>query len=213
MKATLLVALGALATTFALGLGLGALAWVVSVIGLWALATGLALGVVMTTLVVATSRPDRRPGRGVIVGVALAASVVGWAAARVVEDDHIVDRYQIEVARARAASTGIAPGELAAALEAPGAIDFWARGAEAELDAQVVADVGFGGIAGRWWWQAGNGVRLAGSWSAARGLPVGRAGAVVWALCELALATWIATRVVARGTREPPPTPSSGAGA
>ena len=188
-----LVTLVASIVSFGVGMALGALSWSFMVLGLQVLVTGLVVGIASATLLVAQGL--RAGGARLVVALAIAVTA-GWIGMRVIEDGHIVSQYRAEVARARASSTGLTPSELEAALAAPDALDFWARGAAADLDRQVEAEVGFAGPVGRWWWRAGNGVPLAGSWTNARGLPVGRAGALLVALLELALATWIARRVV-----------------
>ncbi len=208
LGAVLVAALAATVAAFALGLALGAMSWAFMVVGLWALATGLAVGIVLATLYLAQGAAPRR---GLVVASALVAALAGWGAMRIIEDGHLVDQFRGEVARSRAASTGLPSAELERVLAAPGAIDYWARGAELDLEQQVAAEVGFGGVIGRWWWRAGNGVRLAGSWSGSRGLPVGRGGALVWTFIELGLAAWIALRVTTRGrmVEVSPRTPSA----
>ena len=100
-------------------------------------------------------------------------------------------------ARVNAASTGLSPVEVQRQLDA-GNIEYWASDADQVLERQVVADVGFGGIAGRWVFRAQGGIRLAGSVTSSRGLPVGVPGAILATMLELGLAIFIARRIVKR---------------
>lgn len=190
----------AVAASFAVGVGLGALSKSLWVIGLDVMVLGLVVGVALAALLGATGRLGmRRAGVGALAGVAV---VIGWAAVQLQEDRHLREQYGLDFARARAAASGLAPDALARAVgEGPDGLVFWAHGADAELEAQVEREVGCGGVIGRWWWRAASGVRLAGSWGASRGLPVGRVGAVVWSVLDIGLGTALAVTVVGRARR------------
>lgn len=180
----------------ALGAVLGWLSWYFWVIGLAGLVLGLACGWSLAVL---------RAWLGVRGGVTLVATVAivaGWATLQVFEDGHQRAAFRHAQARVNAASTGLSPAEVQRQLDA-GNLEYWAADAEAVLERQVVADVGFGGITGRWLFRAQGGVRLAGSVSSSRGLPIGVPGAIIAHLLELGLAVFIARRIVKRADVSP----------
>lgn len=196
LLAALLAAAGALGA----GVALGALSWNLWVVGLPILVLGLVVGVALTGMLIATG--DLGRARWSVRVSAIVAVAIGWAAIQVMDDGHMREAYRIDLARARAAASGLPPAELQKSLgTGDEAVDFLGRGADALLEKQVEAEVGAGGVVGRWWWRAESGVRLAGSYRESRGLPVGRAGALVWALAEMSLASALALVVVRRARR------------
>ena len=190
MKAAL-ATVATLAVCVALGASLGGLSWYFWVIGLAGLVLGLASGWTLAVL---------RAWLGVRRGATLIATlsiVAGWATLQVFEDGHQRAAFRHAQARVNAASTGLSPVEVQRQLDA-GNIEYWASDADQVLERQVVADVGFGGIAGRWVFRAQGGIRLAGSVTSSRGLPVGVPGAILATMLELGLAIFIARRIVKR---------------
>ncbi len=180
----------------ALGAFLGWLSWYFWVIGLAGLVLGLASG---WSLAVLHAWLGLR-GAGTLA--AAVAIITGWATLQVFEDGHQRTSFRHAQARVNAASTGLSPAEVQRQLDA-GNVDFLARDADDVLERQVVADIGFGGIAGRWLFRAQGGVRLVGSVMSSRGLPVGVPGAIVVNLLELGAAVVIARRIVKRADVSP----------
>lgn len=189
---TALAALAAVALGGVLGAALGWLSWRFWVIGLFALVLGLALG---WALAVLTAWLGRAP-RG-LAAVALVGVLAGWIVLQVFEDDHQRTAYRVALAEARAVETGLPPAEVGEVLAA-GGLDYLAAEGDAALDAQVESSVGFDGPLGRWVFRAEGGIRLAGSWRHGRALPFGVPGVAIATALELALAVFIAVRIVRR---------------
>ena len=190
LAAALLAALLAASLTFGAGLALGALSRGFYLIGLVPLVVGALAGGGVTFVALMTSGPWGRAPRV----SALAAVVVGAASFHVADDLSFQAAYRDDVGRARAIADQVPP-ELLRDRDAAG---FVAQDADALLEAAVVAAVGRGGASGRWLFRSDRGVRLVGPLVGGRGLPLGRWGAAVAALAELALAFWLASRIVRR---------------
>lgn len=203
----LLVTVAAIAVGAALGAGLGWLSWHFWVIGLGGLVLGLGVGWSLAVLNVwlgvghraTTDRSDRRRGRAPWLTLipAIVAIGAGWTVQQTFEDAHQRQAYRVALAETRAAETGLPPAEVQK-LIAVGGLDYLAADGDQILDDQVEADIGFAGVAGRWLFRAEGGVRLAGSWRSGRALPVGIPGVIVANVLELAMALFIALRVVRR---------------
>ena len=183
-----------LAVGVALGAGLGWLSWRFWVLGLGGLVLGLGVGWSLAVLTTWLGGPRRR---WLVTALAIVAVLAGWAVHQTFEDAHQRQAYRVALAETRAAETGLPPAEVQRLLAA-GGLDYLADDGDAVLEKQVAAGIGFGGVAGRWLFRAQGGVRLAGSWRAGRALPVGIPGVIIVTLLELAVAVFIAWRIVRR---------------
>lgn len=190
-----------LALGIVLGAGLGWLSWHFWVLGLFGLVLGLGVGWSLAVLTAWLGGPRQRWLLAVLAGVAVLAA---WAVQQSFEDAHQRQAYRVALAETRAAETGLPPAEVKRLL-AVGGLDYLADDGDAVLETQVVAALGFGGVAGRWLFRAEGGVRLAGSWRSGRALPVGIPGVIVASLLEVAMAVFIALRVVRRSHASAPP--------
>jgi len=181
----LTVAAGA---TASLGAVLGYASNVVYVIGLGPIAMGLTASAAIS---VVSLMMTGGVGRAAWAQAALAI-LLGWSVGQWAEDRAFRASWSADFASAQQAAAG---AEYAAAVAADD-LAFYAAGAEAALAAEIHRAVGFDGPAGRWLFRADAGVRLIGPASGGRGLPVGRTGAIVWALLEILLAILVARTVL-----------------
>ena len=178
------------ALAFGVGLALGFLSSGFYLIGVLPLALGLLTGAAAGFIAVMTGGPWRAGARV----AALLAILVGWGAFQYGDDAAFQRAYAADVVRTRAIADDL-PADL---LEDRDAIAFLGQDAGRTLDAAVTAEVGQGGFVGRWLFRAERGVRIVGPLKGGRGLPVGTAGAIVWAALEIALAGVLAHLVIRR---------------
>lgn len=178
-----------------LGLALGWLSWRFWVIGLFGVLGGLAIG---WMLAVATLWLGRISG---VRAIAVLAIVASWLALQVLEDHNLLRANRVAHAELNAKRLDdLAPADRER-IAAAGGVEFLAGDGDEVLEARVVAAVGFGGPIGRWIFRGQSGVRLAGDLRAGRALPVGVAGFVVASVLEVALAVFLALRIVRRARR------------
>jgi len=187
-------AVAMLALGVALGAGLGWLSWRFWVLGLAGLVIGLGVGWALALL---QAWLGGGWNRWWVRALATVSVLTGWTALQAFEDAHQRQAYRVALAETRAAETGLPPAEVQRLLTA-GGLDYLAADGDDVLERQVEADIGFGGVAGRWLSRAEGGVRLAGGWRTSRALPVGIPGVIVANVLELALAVFIALRIVRR---------------
>ena len=182
---------------FAIGVGLGWLSWSIWILGMHALVAGLAVGALVGFGLALTGGPWGRAAR-VIAALGILAA---WVAEQAIEDRHLLAAHRADIAIAEPATTDLSAELRERAFGGEGEADarvLAGRGADRKLEEEVVLAVGIGGPVGRWIFRAGEGVRLAGSWRQSRGLPIGVAGAIGWALVENALGLYLAHRVLKR---------------
>ena len=123
------------------------------------------------------------------LGVLVGLGTLAW-----MDDVQFRATFARDLAESRLIATG-ASGEL---LRDEDELEFYALGSDEELEEQVIAAVGSGGVGGRWLYRAQSGVRLLGPWSSGRGLAVGQGGAIAWTLLELLIALLVARSLLAR---------------
>ncbi len=175
-----------------LGVALGALAGQLWVLGSFALLGGLGLGAAAVFL---GHLGPHRPGAPIAaITVALTLAWGGWQAT---EDHHHRDAFAHDVARSRAADTGLPPEAMARAFEADpeAARAFLAQGSDARLDAEVRRLYGVQGALGRWLLRHDAGLRLASAGPRAIGLSVPWPVSIVVTLGELVGAWLLAWRL------------------
>lgn len=170
--------------------GLGAASTFFFVLGLLPLATGLAAGVGAS---IAHLALGRKLGRMALMG-ACVGILAGWFSFQAWDDHHFQSVWAQDLTHAREVTTGMPPdadfGEEGLAFFAPDASE--------RLEEQVLKETGHRGPLGRWLLRSQSGVRLLGPWKSSRGLDVGTAGACIWSLIQLLLATWVAREVLRR---------------
>jgi hypothetical protein len=188
----------AVATGMATGVLLGLLADLVWLAFAFALLAGFAVG---GALVFAESLAGARYGRALAVVVAVIAALAGQVAVQVFIDHDMRRTFAVDLARSRAADSGLDAAGLANSWDADpeAAVAFFARDADAVFEAEVTRIVGRGGPVGRLLLRSDEGLRLATAGRRVFGLPLGRAGAVLGWLAELALCVWLVERVRSRG--------------
>lgn|GEM_PF-2393009 len=190
-----IVGLGALVLSagFAIGVALGLLSDLVWVWGMFALGVGVGLGIV------STFGDALFCGRPTLAGAALATLAVcaAWVVWQGFEDANQRRDFAVDLARSRAADTGLSPDEMARAFdEDPEAsIAFLAKDADAILAEQVRATTGMSSWPGRFVARHSAGLRLASAGRKMFGLPVGAVVSSAGTLAELALALWLLSRV------------------
>jgi hypothetical protein len=163
------------------------------VIGLLPVLLGLSAGVGASTVCLTLGTDlGRRTLMGLVVGI-----LVGWCTFQWWEDRHFQAVWAQDLAKAREIATGL-PADAGFGEDD---VAFFAPESEAELGEQIRAVTGRDDRLGRWLFRADAGVRLVGPWDSSRGLKVGRAGAVAWAIFELLLATLVGRAVLTRVTR------------
>lgn len=177
-------------TAAAVGLAYGWAAWWAYVIGLGPLLIGLAAGAA-SGLAALVLRGRVATSAHVAAGL---AALVGCGGLELMADRHFRTAWRQDFARSRYAASGAGPEEAFQPEERA----FWATKADERLAEQMRRQVGFDGFAARWWVRAGEGVRLFGPWRGGRGLPLGRPGAILWALGRIALAMGLASLVLRR---------------
>ena len=169
------------------------MAYYAFVIGLYAIALGMTVGVLVS-------------GLGLVRGVALRGEssmtlllcvLFGWTMFQVAEDRVSAQAWRVDFAEAKRVASGVSAETILTEDDLP----FYAEGADEALEAQVVEAVGFGGIGGRWLFRAEDGVRLIGGYGGGRTLALGVGGAVAYAIGEVGLAMLIALRVTAGARR------------
>ncbi len=173
------------------GLGLGWASRWVFVVALAPIIVGIVVAAATATVALTLRHPRRRALAQVAVVV---GALGGWMGFATAEDQHFVDVFGEEFSAARMADDGVPP-EM---MNDDALLDLFREGADADLERQVVDDVGFGGVAGRWLFRSELGIRLVGPWDKSRGLSVGRGGAIAWAVIELLLSIGVGWLVIAR---------------
>ncbi|MGM0575668.1 MAG: hypothetical protein ACQEXJ_08060 [Myxococcota bacterium] len=182
--------LAAITAGIGVGVAVGAASPYAFVVGMGPVLAGLAAaGAVGVVGLIAGTRL----GRAALVAAAIGVTT-GWVAVQAMEDAHFVDVWTEDFARARLAASGV-PAE---APVSDSDLPFYEKGAEAALTKQVYRDTGTSGPVGRWLFRAEGGIRLFGPWEGSRVLPVGRTGAVVWAVLEILLGILVARLVLRR---------------
>lgn len=189
LRITLAALLPLLTATLA-GLAVGWVSRYSYVIGLLVLVLGLVAGA-MTGVAELVARG--RIGRSA-PWIAVASILLGWVAFQWMDDVHFQQTFRDDFAAARFADSGASADEAIT----DGDIDFYGEDAPDALEDQVVGRSGTGGIVGRWLFRAEAGVRLIGPWNNGRGVAVGLAGAVFWALLEVLLSVLLARLVLGR---------------
>lgn len=187
-----LVVVGCVALALAVGGLLGAVSWYAWVIGLLGLVSGLTLGFCAVFF-----RTWLGLSRALTTWTAIAAIPVAFGGFLMRDDSNQLRAWREALAETRAAETGLPPDAVLRLVEA-GGVDYLAQDAEARLDEELMRTVGATGAWGRFLARLDAGVRLGGSARHSRGLGVGRVGAVIGWLVELAVAIVIVRRVAAR---------------
>ncbi len=182
------------------GVFTGWLAGAIAVLGIFGLFAGLAIGAA-TVFVDALGREGARapwPWWGAALGLAL-----GVAALLVFEDAHQRRAFAADLARSRAADSGLPPQEAARAFDEDpdSAIAFLARDADARLDEEALRLTGQGGAGGRFLLRQEGGLRLVAIGPAVHGLPLGVPGGLGTYLVELVVGGLVVRRVLRAGRR------------
>ncbi|MCB9728995.1 MAG: hypothetical protein H6744_07310 [Deltaproteobacteria bacterium] len=189
----LLVLLVALLAGAASGLALGAISPYIYVALLGPLLIGVTVGSAAALAALTTGASLGRPAL-LAAGVGVLAALI---AVQVLEDRAMRRGFTDDYARASMVASGV-PEEASTDADE---LAFYAGGAASALDTQVRKATGHGGAWGRWLFRADAGVRLFGPAAQSRGLAVGRAGAVVFAVLELVLALAVSALVLRRVRR------------
>jgi hypothetical protein len=205
MKPLALVAvtLASAAAGLLVGAALGLLSPYVYVALLGPILLGVAVGGAIAVAGLVSGTPL---GRGLIAVAALGAAA-GLCTTELLEDRQMRAAFVEDYARAAMVANGV-PADAATDSDE---LAFYAVGAEEALERLVRRSAGQGGAVGRWLFRADAGVRLFGPLAEGRGLAVGRAGGVAFAVLEWLLATAVAAlilrRVRARRRRSAPQPP------
>lgn len=181
------------AAGLAAGTAAGALAASVSVLGLFGLLVGLAAGAsAVFSSRAFEPRVAAAPAAGALLGVGLAL-----AALLVFEDAHQRGAFARDLARSRAADSGLPPEEAARAFDADpeAAVAFLAKDADAQLAAEARRLTGHDGGLGRFLVRQQGGLRLVILGPSITGLPLGVFGGILTYALELAMAWFVYRRV------------------